>query len=344
MPSIPECYRILGVSPKAGVAEVKRRFRLLALKFHPDRNPRNPKAAARFREVAEAYDAICNRRPRQPAQSEDRQRQKSDHPGKKAFVRENLGEFFGWEGFSGGLTSYGGPDFRYDLQIPFLAALWGLEKEIEFRRLTPCPACQATGMQPGSYYQDCPTCKGRGRRRASPGQLKIGALCDDCQGHGKIMSLPCQPCGGQGYQLQCKKYRIVIPPGVEDGTRIRLDGEGGEGFQQGPPGQLVVVVHVEPHRFFTRHHHDLHCTLDISFAQAVLGDSIEIPTPFGPRILELPRGTRSGQTFLFAGLGVPAAGNCQPGNLDKTIQITNKARYGESEQPGAMLHPRTERK
>ncbi len=345
MPTMPEYYRLLGVSPKAGIAEVKRRFRLLALKFHPDRNPRNPEAAARFREVAEAYGAICNRRSRQP-QPEDRQEQKpnGNGNGNKAFARENLAEFFGCEYVSPCFASYGGPDFRYDLQIPFLAAMWGLEKEIECRRLAPCSFCQATGMQPGSYYQDCPTCGGRGRRWVTPGQLKIGALCDDCQGHGKIMTQPCPHCQGQGYRQQLKKYRIVIPPGVEDGARILINGEGGAGFQQGPTGHLVVVVHVEPHRFFTRDKNDLHCTLGVTFAQAVLGESIEIPTLFGPRTLELPRGSRSGQHFLFPGLGVPATGNCHPGNLVITICITNKTRFTETDVQSSLMHPKTESK
>jgi molecular chaperone DnaJ len=348
MPTMPECYRILGISPQAGIDEVKRRFRLLALKFHPDRNPRNPKAAARFREVAEAYGAICNRRSQRPTPPVDHQEQTSQgnrfDQHKKNFVRENLGEFFGYNDISGGLTSFGGPDFRYDLQIPFLAALWGLEKDIEFRSLYPCSSCQATGMQPGSYYQNCPTCGGRGRRWASPGQIKIGPLCDDCQGQGKVMSHPCPQCSGQGYRLQWKKYRIVIPPGVEDGARILFNGEGGEGFREGPPGHLVVVVHVEPHKFFTRHKNDLHCILDISFAQAVLGDSIEFSTPFGPRTLELPRGSKAGQNFIFPGLGVPATGNCPSGNLVITIQITNKTRFGEADILGNLWQSRTESK
>jgi molecular chaperone DnaJ len=344
MPTMPEYYRILGVSSKAGLAEVKQRFRLLALKFHPDRNPKNPEAAARFREVAEAYGAICNRRYRQPVPPEDRQEQKSNGNGKKAFARENLADFFGCENLSPCFPSFGGPDFRYDLQIPFLAAMRGLEKEIEFRRLAPCRFCQTTGMQPGSYYQDCPTCGGRGRRWASPGQLKIGPLCDDCQGHGKIMTQPCQHCQGQGYRQQLKKYRIVIPPGVEDGARILFNGEGGAGFQQGPPGHLVVVVHIEPHRFFTRHQNDLHCTLGVSFAQAVLGERIEIPTLFGPRVLELPRGSCSGQRFLFPGLGVQAAGNCSPGNLIITIRITNKTWFTDPDVPSSFIHSGTESK
>ncbi len=346
MPTIPEYYRILGVSPKAGLAEVKRRFRLLALKFHPDRNPHNPEAVARFREVAEAYGAICHRRRRQPfpADTEDQHHQKSNGNGKRGFTRENLAESFGFEDVTPYFSSFGGPDFRYDLQIPFLAAMWGLEQEIEFRRLAHCRFCQATGLQPGSYYQDCPTCDGRGRRWASPGQLKIGAVCDACQGQGKIMTHPCPHCGGQGYQQHLKKYRIVIPPGVEDGTRILINGEGGEGFRQGPPGHLVVVVHVEPHRFFTRRGNDLHCHLNVSFAQAVLGDSIEIPTLFGARVLELPRGARSGQSFLFPGLGVPGAGNSHPGNQVITIHITNKTRFTETDLKNDHRQPRTESK
>jgi molecular chaperone DnaJ len=346
MPTLPEYYRILGVSPKADITEVKRRFRFLALKLHPDRNPKNPDAAARFRKVAEAYGAICNRRQQSfPAEPDSPHQQKTEGNGKRAFAREDLAEFFGFAEISPAFASFGGPNFRYDLQIPFLAAIWGLEEEIEIRRLAHCRFCQATGMQPGSSYQDCPTCRGRGRRWACPGQLKIGPVCDDCQGQGKIMSQPCPHCAGQGFRQQLKKYRIVIPPGVEDGYRILINGEGGEGFHQGPPGHLVVVVHVEPHRFFTRLGNDLHCTLDVSFAQAVLGDNIEISTIFGARILELPRGAHSGQRFVIPGLGVPAAGNRHySGNLVITIQITNKTRFSETDGQSDLIQPRTESK
>ncbi len=344
MPTLPEYYRILGLSPKAGIADIKRRFRLLALKYHPDRNPRNPEAASRFREVAEAYGAICNRRSRQPEYPHPPQDQPAGVYCRKAFARQNLGKFFDAEEIPASPPSFNGPNFRYDLQIPFSAALWGLERDIEFRSLTPCSFCLATGMQPGTYFQDCPTCLGRGRRWASPGQLRVGALCDDCQGHGKIMTQPCPHCGGQGYRLQLKKYRIVIPPGVEDGTRILFNGEGGEGFQQGPPGHLVVVIHVEPHRFFTRHQNDLYCTVNVSFAQAVLGESIEIPTPFGPRILELPRGANSGQSFIFPGLGVPAAENSHSGNLVVTIQITQKDELADPDLPIKQRQARIDRK
>jgi molecular chaperone DnaJ len=343
MPHLREYYRILGISPKAGIAEVKKRFRALALKFHPDRNPKNPKAAAKFREVAEAYGAICNLRSRHPVRPDCRPEPEPDHLN-KTFVRENLNKFFGGDTVPAAFPSFGGPDFRYDLQIPFLAALWGLEKEIEFRRLIPCRSCQATGMQPGSYYRDCPACQGRGRQRTSPGLLKIGALCDNCQGHGKIINRPCTVCGGQGHRLEFKKHRIVIPPGVADGSRILFNGEGGEGFQHGPPGHLVVVVHVEAHEFFTRFKNDLHINLDISFAQAVLGDSIQIPTPFGARILELPRGTKSGQTFRFPGLGVPSPDNGHSGNLVITVKISKKSSFSDTDLINNSLEARTESK
>lgn len=335
MPTLPDYYRLLGLSPKAGLAEIKRRYRFLALKFHPDRNPRNPEAASRFREIAEAYQAICLRRARPPAPPEAGPEPQPDAFRSRDFVRENFRAFFEADEFAG-LPSFGGPNFRYDLQIPFLASLRGLEQDIQFRCLTSCSFCQATGLKPGTSYQDCPACQGRGRRWASPGQLKIGALCDHCQGDGKIMAHPCPQCRGQGYRLQVKKYRLAIPPGVEDGTRILFHGEGGEGFQEGPPGHLVVVVHVEPHAIFTRRQNDLYCTVDVSLAQAVLGDSIEVPTPFGPRLLELPRGARSGQSFLFPGLGVPSNGTCHPGNLVVTIQITDSARFADPELPGRL--------
>lgn len=341
MPTMPESYRILGVSPQADLAEIKRRFRHLALKFHPDRNPRNPQAAVRFREVAEAYDAICRSRNRRPPRPEKVPPQSAADHRQRAFARQNLADFFNCEEFSAELAGYGGPDYRYDLEIPFLAALRGTDQEITFQCLRPCEACQATGMQPGTSYQDCPTCGGRGRRWATPGQLKIGALCEDCQGHGKVMSHPCPHCRGLGYRLERKKYRLSIPSGIEDGTRILINGEGGEGFAHGPRGHLVVVVHVQPHSFFTRHHNDLYGTVSVSLSQAVCGDTIDIPTPWGQTSLELPRGCRSGESFFFAGLGVPANGGGQAGDLIITIQVQEDAqrRYaqGHPGEPGRRL-------
>jgi molecular chaperone DnaJ len=319
MPTMPDCYRILGVSPRDDLDTIKRRFRLLALKFHPDRNPRNPQAAARFREVAEAYASICQTHGRRRQQQAASRPQAGPSHHYRAYARQAMADFFAAESGPRDLPSYGGPDFRYDLQIPFLVAMRGTEQDIAFQCLVLCRHCQGTGMQPGTGFQDCPTCQGRGRQRRTPGQLRIGALCEDCQGHGKIMSHPCPECQGLGYRMEWKKYRIRIPSGIEDGTRLLFRGEGGEGFAQGPRGHLVVVVHVEPHSFYTRHQNDLYGTVVVSLAQALWGDTIEIPTPWGVRYMELPRGSRSGQSFLFPGLGVP--GNGRTGDLIITIEV-----------------------
>ncbi len=325
MPTMLDYYRILGVSPRTELAEIKRRYRLLALKYHPDRNPRNPQAAARFRQVAEAYAAICSRRQQSPSPPPHSRPTEAEERRYRAFARQNLADFFDGEGAGGEVHGYTGPDFRYDLQIPFLTAVRGTEQEIVCQVLVSCRHCQGTGMQPGTGYQDCPTCQGRGRMTKTPGQLRLGVVCEDCQGHGKVMCAPCLFCQGLGHRLESRKYRVNIPSGIEDGTRILILGEGGEGFSSGHNGHLVIVVHVEPHGFYTRHRNDLYATVAVSMAQAVLGDIIEIPTPWGPRSMELPRGSRSGQSFLFPGLGIPANGNGRAGDLIITITVRDDA-------------------
>jgi len=337
MPTMPDYYRILGVSPRDDLDTIKRRFRFLALKFHPDRNPRNPQAAARFREVAEAYACICQARSRRREPAAPRQQSGQTH-GYHTFARQAMADFFQTEPEPGDLPAYGGPDFRYDLQIPFLVAMRGTEQDIAFQCLVPCRHCQASGMQPGSGFQDCPTCQGRGRLGRTPGQLKIGALCDDCQGHGKIMSHPCPECQGLGYRMERKKYRIRIPSGIEDGTRLLIWGEGGEGFAQGPRGHLVVVVHVEPHSFYTRHQNDLYGTIEVSLSQALWGDTIEIPTPWGTRSMELPRGSRSGQSFLFPGLGVPSNGRAGDLIITIAVQKEPQSHFSEGPAPAEFSH------
>ncbi|WP_041283897.1 J domain-containing protein [Desulfobacca acetoxidans] len=347
MPTAPKCYRLLGVSSKASVAEIRRRFRLLALKFHPDRNPHNLEATARFRELADAYAAICAQRRAQVASTPE----EKERPGvysdngnvrPESFTKADMAAFFGFEDRLQYCGSHTGPDFRYDLQISFAAAIWGIEQEIEFQRLAPCKTCQATGLRPGSYYQSCSACKGRGRLWASPGQLSIGAVCQVCQGLGQIITHPCPQCLGEGYTQTSQRYRIVIPPGTEDGDRIMIAGQGGEGSRQGTPGRLVVVVHVEPDSFFTRKGQDLYGCLDVSFAQAATGGMIEIPTLFGSTAFDLPRGALSGQTFLFPGLGAPGWGGRQPGDLIIKIQISNRPRAPQTDAAHESYRKRRE--
>ena len=323
VPSLAECYRILGVSPRVEMAEIKRRFRLLALKFHPDRNPGNDKAAFKFRQIATAYQTICQHRDKVAAIKPPPESKPCPPPDLNAatsFRRTVLSEFFGFEAEVETATTPG-PDFRYDLQIPFAAAIWGSTQTIEFQRLVRCPACQGSGMQTGTGYQDCPSCGGSGRRWRTSGELKIGPLCATCQGDGKLVAHPCDHCQGQGYQTHWCRYSITIPPGVEDGTRLFIGGAGGESFQDGPPGHLVVVIHVAPDETFTRRGQDLYCTVRISKETAVWGGNIEIPTLVGSCNLHLPGGIRSGQRLVLSGLGVPANGRIAAGDLIVTFRV-----------------------
>ncbi|MBW1987073.1 MAG: molecular chaperone DnaJ, partial [Deltaproteobacteria bacterium] len=233
-----------------------------------------------------------------------------------------LAEFFGIENGKSIFKERSGPDFRYDLQIPFMAAIMGMETDIEIRRLRSCIFCNATGLEPGSDYQTCPDCQGQGRLFHSPGLLRFGPLCKRCKGRGCIIAHPCSHCHGSGNMEQLQRYRIKIPPGVEDGTRLQIPWEGGDGFQNGPPGHLFVVIHVQPDNFFTRFGNDLCCRIEVSFAQAALGDTIEVPTLSGSQFLELPRGTQSGRIFRFPGCGVPRRGDQEPGDLLIEVIIT----------------------
>lgn len=305
-------YRILGVSPRATWEEIQRRYRALAWEYHPDHHPDDPEAETQFRRVLEAYDALrqAKAKPRAAAQSYLRPRFRNK--------RKIFEEVFGIERPGSPLQQSPGADFRYDLQIPFLAAIRGLETEIQVPRDLSCRHCRATGLAPGSHYQDCPDCQGRGRN-GGPGLLRFGPICERCQGHGKIAAQACPHCHGHGHQWETRRYHLRIPPGTVDGTRMRLAGEGGPGFQNGPPGNLEVIIHVEPHLFFTRVGNDIFCRFPVSFAQAALGGRVSVPTLDGCRTLNLPRGTQSGKIFRFPGGG--AHGGPYQGRGDQVVEV-----------------------
>jgi molecular chaperone DnaJ len=311
-------YGILGISPNTGWEEVRRRYRALAWQYHPDRNPDDPQAAAHFRLVVEAYEAIreakAKARPRPAAQNYRRPRFSG---------REKLFEqFFGIPRPTSPLQQSAGADFRYDLQISFTAAIRGMETVIEVPRTMDCQYCRATGLASGSSYQVCPDCQGRGRRWGGPGMLRFGPLCPRCRGRGKTVAQACPHCDGLGYSPEKRQYRFQIPPGTEDGARLRILGEGGEGFQNGPPGNLVVAIQVEPHDFFTRIGNDIHCRVKVSFAQAALGAVVSIPTLEGHCTLDLPPGTQTGRIFRFPEAGAPAAKGRPPGDQVMEVVVT----------------------
>ncbi len=313
-----EHYRKLGVSPRATWEEIQHRYRALVWQCHPDHNPDDPEAAVQFRQLVEAYDAL------RQAKSKTRAAAQSYlHPGfsnkKKVFE-----EVFGVERSGSPLQKSPGADFRYDLQIPFLAAIRGMETEIQVPRNLSCRHCRATGLAPGGSFEDCPDCQGRGRQ-GGPGLLRFGPRCERCQGHGKTPAQSCSHCGGQGHVWEIRHYRLWISPGTEDGARLRITGEGGPGFQNGPPGNLEVIIHVEPHPFFTRVGNDLHCRFQVSFIQAALGGMVRVPALGGCRNLNLPRGTQSGKVFRFPGGGAPGGPHQPPGDQIVEVVVTTPA-------------------
>ena len=308
-------YEVLGVSRNATEDEIKKAYRKLALKYHPDRNPGDKEAEEKFKEAAEAYEVL-----RDPEK-----RRLYDQFGHAGLQGTGFSGFQGFEDifssfsdifedfFSFGFGSGGrrsergqpGHDLAYDLKITFEEAAFGTEKTVEIPTLVECDSCGGTGLEPGSREEICPTCRGHGQIFQTQGFFRISTTCNRCKGSGKIITSPCKECGGEGRLQRFRKVNIKIPAGVDTGTRLRLKGKGEAGYRGGPSGDLYVRILVEPHEFLEREGDNLYCRVPVSFVQAALGDSIEIPTLNGNRTLEIKPGTQSGDTYLFRGEGIP---------------------------------------
>jgi molecular chaperone DnaJ len=319
-------YRILGVTPKSTLEEVRRRYRLLARKHHPDKNPGDPEAAGRFRLVVEAFEAICAARSKARA----RPRSHAAHYRKPRFTDKDdlFEELFGIRQEDIPKSWAAGADFRYDLEIPFMAAIKGMGTVIAVEHHPACPHCEGSGLAPGAAFQDCPECQGRGRRYGGPGLLRFGPVCERCRGRGKIVARPCPYCHGRGLYSRKREYHLRIPPGTCDGARLRIRGEGGEGWQNGPPGNLEVVIHVAPHDTFTRVGNDIYCQVQVSLIEAALGGIIRIPTLDGFRTINLPQGVQSGWTFRFPGAGVPGGPQHPRGDQVNQVVVTSANNLG----------------
>jgi molecular chaperone DnaJ len=311
-----ESYRILGVNSKAGLEEVRRRFRVLARKYHPDRNPGNPKAAAQFRRVVEAYETVQAHLARTP------RNERLYYRSRRSARREFFEEVWGLDPEEEAPVQSIGPDFRYDFRIPFMDALLGLRTTITVPRLTPCPRCDGNGRVPTAQSRPCLDCRGRGRPVKGPGLFRSGPGCRRCRGTGLVQEQSCPACEGKGQHQQFRPYHLDIPAGTEDGARFRFVGEGGASFRGGPPGNLEVVISVEPHEFFTRKGQDLFCQLKVSFIQAALGGEVQVPTLHGYASLNLPRGTRNGCIFRFPAAGVPGSLRQPPGDQIVEVVVT----------------------
>jgi molecular chaperone DnaJ len=308
-------YEVLGVERAATNEEIKRSYRKLAVQFHPDKNPENPQAEEKFKELGEAYDVLMD----------PDKRAAYDRFGHAAFsqgtsFRGGFHDPFDIfrEVFSGGGgifetffgTSTGsedgqrGSDLRYDMQITLEEAAFGAEKEIEVRKLDTCGKCHGSGAEPESRAIRCPTCGGRGQVISSRGFFQVSQTCPRCRGLGEILEKPCQQCHGDGRVEKPTRIKLTIPPGISNGARLRSTGNGEAGIRGGPHGDLYVVIHVKEHRIFQRDGDDLYCEVPIAFATAALGGEIGVPTLQGKATLKIPAGTQPGQMFKFRGKGL----------------------------------------
>lgn len=306
-------YELLGVNRNAGEEEIKKAYRKLALKHHPDRNPGDKQQAEeKFKEVSEAYQVLAD--PEKRAQY--------DQFGHAAFGDGGLGrggfdftsgfedifgdifgEFFG-SGTSRRRTRTRGEDLRYNLDISFEEAAFGSEKRIKIPRQGHCDTCHGSGCRPGSSPQTCPTCRGKGQVNYQQGFFTVSRTCNQCRGQGSIITNPCSSCNGAGRVRKLHTLSVKIPPGVDSGSRLKLRGEGESGVSGGPPGDLYVVIQVEPHPLFIRDGLDIICEVPISFAQTALGADIDVPTLEGKVKMKIPPGTQSGRVFRLKGKGM----------------------------------------
>lgn len=317
-------YEVLGLGREADDGQIKSAYRKLALQHHPDRNPDNPEAEEQFKEAAEAYSVLSDPQKRAAydryghagvqgaAQGYD--------PGAFADFGDILGNFFGFgdlfgSGGRGRSRAQRGEDLRYDLEIGFEDAVFGMSAEIQVSRMETCERCGATGAEPGSGSTTCPTCQGRGQVLYQQSFLSVRRTCHTCGGSGQIIRNPCRQCHGQGYRQAVRKIKVNLPAGVDDGTRLRLAHEGQPGANGGPPGDLYVFLKVKEHAFFERQENDLHCTIPINIGQAALGADIEVPTLEEPYRLKIPEGTQNGAQFRLRHKGVPVLNGSGRGDL-----------------------------
>ncbi|MBK4734865.1 molecular chaperone DnaJ [Noviherbaspirillum pedocola] len=333
-------YEVLGLAKDASDDDIKKAYRKLAMKYHPDRNPDSKAAEEKFKEAKEAYEML----------SDPQKRDAYDRYG-HAGVDPNMG---GAGGFSGGFADtfgdifgdifggggggrgrggpqvYRGADLRYNLEITLEQAANGFDTTIRVPSWDNCETCHGSGAKPGTSPTTCPTCAGHGQVRMQQGFFSIQQTCPKCHGSGKVIPDPCPTCSGAGRIKRNKTLEVKIPAGIDDGMRIRSSGNGEPGMNGGPPGDLYVEIHIKPHPVFQREGDDLHCEMPISYAAAALGGEIEVPTLGGKVSFTVPEGTQSGKVFRLRGKGIKGVRSGLAGDLfchvvvETPVRLTDK--------------------
>lgn len=332
-------YEVLGVAKGVDAEEIKKAYRKMAVKYHPDKNPGDKAAEEKFKELGEAYEVL----------NDPQKRAIYDQHGHAAFDRRTGGGGFGRGGgggfhdpfdifrevfssgnvfdefFGGGRSDPSQPqrgdDLRYDMEITFDEAAHGCEKEITVTKKDRCEVCKGSGAESGSNTRTCPTCGGRGQVLSSRGIFSIAQTCPSCQGAGRVIEKPCKACRGAGRRDNTSKIKLRIPAGVDSGSRLRSAGNGEGGLRGGPAGDLYVVLHVKPHDIFQRDGDDLLCEVPVNFVQAALGAEIEVPTLEGKAEIRVPAGTQPGTMFRLKGKGVKNVQGYGHGDLHVRINV-----------------------
>lgn len=315
-------YDVLGVGRSAAPEEIKRAFRKIAMESHPDRNPDDSEAEARFKQASEAYAVL----------SDEEKRRRYDRMGHTAFQNAGGGTPYErvdfssfsdileglFDGIMGGVRrARAGGDIEVDVEVSFVEAALGAEKTFEVTRRQSCEECGGSGAAPGSKVGNCPTCDGRGEVRLQRGFFSVSRPCTTCGGSGRKIEKPCSACAGDGAVPRTEEMTVKVPPGVEDGSIRTVKGAGERG--RGGAGDLHVRIRVAPHPLFTREGEDVHVTVPISFPQAVLGAQIEVPTLDGKVKMRVPSGTQSGKVFRLRGKGIPSLGGYGKG--DELVKV-----------------------
>lgn len=327
MASKRDYYEILGVERNASADEMKKAYRKLALKHHPDRNAGDKKSEAAFKEANEAYSVLSDAGKRQQYDQFGHAGVGAGGPGPGGaggfsdVFGDIFEEFFGGQPGGGGRRAQAGNDLRYNMTVSFEEALFGKEGKIRLRRPESCEKCKGTGARGGATKR-CNTCNGAGQVRFQQGFFTVSRTCSTCHGSGKMIANPCTECRGQGYNEREKTISVRVPPGVDTGTRLRVAGEGEMGVNGGPPGDLYVVLTVKDHAQFTRDGDHILYEAEVSFVKAALGGKISVPTIKGETSLKIPAGTQDGKTLRLKGIGFPNVRGYGLGDQLVTIRVT----------------------